>query len=105
MKYYIDKLHYLNPANKKMEQIVEYMSQYNNTIIVGDYKKLASEIDAEIKDLNSRFPRTKRVIMNVIDLSDMSGNILLCVNYDPANSDTSLAQMSLHPIKDTIYLD
>ena len=105
MKYYINKLHYLNPANKKMEQIVEYMSQYSNTIIVGDYKKLASEIDAEIQDLNSRFPRTKRVILNVIDASDVFGNILLCVNYDPANSDTSLAHMSLHPIKDTIYFD
>lgn len=103
MRYYIDKLHYQNPANKKLEQLVDFLRQYEHTLICGDYQELILSIEGEVFLLNEKFPKTKKIKVSVIEASELSESIKVLIENDPSTSDSYIAQMNLNPVKDSIY--
>lgn len=103
MKYYINKLSYVKPSNKKLEMVVNFLLQFEHTLIEGNFYRFISDVEDMVKSVNEQFPRIKKIKLNVIDASEVSENITLYINYDPATSDSSIARLSLNPVKDTIY--
>ena len=103
MIYYINKLSYIKPSNKKLEMVVKYLLQFEHTIIEGNFYRFISDVEEMVKNVNEQFPRIKKIKLNVIEASEVSESVTLYINYDPANSDSSLARLSLNPVKDTIY--
>lgn len=103
MRYYIDKLSYVKPSNKKLEMVVNFLLQFEHTLIEGNFYRFISDVEEMVKNVNEQFPRAKKIKLNVIDASEVSESITLYIEYDPATSDSSLARLSLNPVKDTIY--
>lgn len=103
MRYYIGKLSYIKPSNKKLEMVVSFLLQFENTLIEGNFYRFISDVEEMVKSVNEQFPRSKKIKLNVIEASEVSENITLYINYDPATSDSSLARISLNHVKDTIF--
>ena len=103
MRYYINKLSYVKPSNKKLEMVVNFLSQFEHTLIEGNFYRFISDVDEMVKSVNEQFPRAKKIKLNVIEASEVSENITLYIENDPATSDSSIARLSLNPVKDTIY--
>lgn len=103
MRYYINKLSYVKPSNKKLEMVVGFLLQFENTLIDGNFYRFISDVEEMVKSVNEQFSRSKKIKLNVIEASEVSESVTLYINYDPANSDQSLARLSLNPVKDTIY--
>ena len=103
MKYYINKLSYVKPSNKKLEMVVNFLLQFEHTLIEGNFYRFISDVEEMVKSVNEQFSRSKKIKLNVIEASEVSESVTLYINYDPANSDSSLARLSLNPVKDTIY--
>ena len=103
MKYYINKLSYVKPSNKKMEMVVNFLLQFEYTLIEGNFYRFISDVEDMVKCVNEQFPRIKKIKLNVIEASEFSENITLYIENDPATSDQSLARLSLNHVKDTIY--
>lgn len=103
MKYYINKLSYVKPSNKKLEMVVNFLLQFEYTLIEGNFYRLISDVEEMVKSVNEQFQRSKKIKLNVIDASEVSENIILYIEYDHATSDSSIARLSLNPVKDTIY--
>ena len=103
MRYYIDKLSYVKPSNKKFEMVVNFLLHFEHTLIEGNFCRLISDVEEMVKSVNEQFPKTKKIKLKVIEASEVSENITLYINYEPATSDQSLARLSLNPVKDTIY--
>ena len=103
MRYYIDKLSYIKPSNKKLEMVVNFLLQFEHTLIEGNFYRFISDVEEMVKSVNEQFPRTKKIKLNVIEASEVFENITLYIEYDPATSDSSIARLSLNPVKDTIY--
>ena len=103
MRYYINKLSYVKPSNKKLEMVVGFLLQFEHTLIEGNLYRFISDVEEMIKSVNEQFPRVNKIKLNVIEASEFSESVTLYINYDPANSDQSLARISLNPVKDTIY--
>ena len=103
MKYYIHKLSYVKPSNKKMEMVVNFLLQFEHTLIEGNFYRFISAVEEMVKSVNEQFTRVKKIKLKVIEASEVSGNIMLYIEYDPATSDSSIARLSLNPVKDTIY--
>ena len=103
MRYYINKLSYVKPSNKKLEMVVNFLLQFEHTLIEGNFYRFISDVEDMVKCVNEQFPRAKKIKLNVIEASEVSENITLYIEYDPATSDSSIARLSLNPIKDTIY--
>ena len=103
MRYYIGKLSYIKPSNKKLEMVVNFLLQFEHTLIEGNFYRFISDVEEMVKSVNEQFQRTKKIKLNVIEASEVSENITLYINYDPATSDSSIARLSLNPVKDTIY--
>lgn len=103
MIYYIDKLSYVKPSNKKLEMLVGFLLQFEHTLIEGNFYRFISDVEDMVKNVNEQFPKAKKIKLNMIESSEVSENITLYIEYDPATSDQSLARLSLNPVKDTIY--
>lgn len=103
MRYYINKLSYIKPSNKKLEMVVNFLLQFEHTLIEGNFCRLISDVEEMVKSVNEQFQRSKKIKLNVIEASEVSENIILYIEYDPATSDQSIARLSLNPVKDTIY--
>ena len=103
MRYYINKLSYIKSSNKKLEMVVNFLLQFEHTLIEGNFYRFISDVEEMIKSVNEQFPRVNKIKLNVIEASEFSESVTLYINYDPANSDQSLARISLNPVKDTIY--
>lgn len=103
MRYYIDKLSYVKPSNKKLEMVANFLLQFEHTLIEGNFCRLISDVEEMVKSVNEQFPRAKKIKLKVIEASEVSENITLYIEYDPATSDSSIARLSLNPVKDTIY--
>ena len=103
MKYYINKLSYVKPSNKKLEMVVNFLLQFEYTLIEGNFYRFISDVEEMVKSVNEQFTRVKKIKLNVIEASEFSESVTLYINYDPATSDQSLARLSLNPVKDTIY--
>ena len=103
MKYYINKLSYVKPSNKKLDMVVNFLLQFEHTLIEGNFYRFISDVEDMVKSVNEQFPKTKKIKLKVIEASEVSENITLYINYEPATSDQSLARLSLNPVKDTIY--
>ena len=103
MRYYIDKLSYVKPSNKKLEMVVNFLLQFEHTLIEGNFYRFISDVEEMVKSVNEQFPRAKKIKLKVIEASEVSENITLYIEYDPATSDSSIARLSLNPVKDTIY--
>lgn len=103
MKYYINKLSYVKPSNKKLEMVVGFLLQFEHTLIEGNFYRFISDVEDMVKSVNEQFPRIKKIKLNVIEASEFSESVTLYINYDPANSDSSLARLSINHVKDTIY--
>lgn len=103
MRYYINKLSYVKPSNKKLEMVVNFLLQFEHTIIEGNFYRFISDVEEMVKSVNEQFQRVKKIKLNVIEASEVSESIKLYIEYDPATSDKSIARLSLNPIKDTIY--
>ena len=104
MKYYINKLSYVKPSNKKLEMVVNFLLQFEHTLIEGNFYRFISAVEEMVKSVNEQFQRSKKIKLKVIEASEVSESVTLYIEYDPANSDQSLARLSLNPVKDTIYL-
>ena len=103
MKYYINKLSYVKPSNKKLEMVVNFLLQFEHTLIEGNFYRFISDVEEMVKSVNEQFQRVKKIKLKVIEASEVSESVTLYINYDPANSDQSIARLSLNPVKDTIY--
>ena len=103
MRYYINKLSYVKPSNKKLEMVVNFLLQFEHTLIEGNFYRFISDVEETVKSVNEQFQRSKKIKLKVIEASEVSESVTLYINYDPANSDQSLARLSLNPVKDTIY--
>ena len=103
MRYYINKLSYVKPSNKKLEMVANFLLQFEHTLIEGNFYRFISNVEDMVKSVNEQFPRAKKIKLKVIEASEVSESITLYIEYDPANSDQSLARLSLNPVKDTIY--
>ena len=103
MKYYINKLSYVKPSNKKLEMVVNFLLQFEHTLIEGNFYRFISDVEEMVKSVNEQLQRSKKIKLKVIEASEVSESVTLYINYDPANSDQSLARLSLNPVKDTIY--
>ena len=103
MRYYIDKLSYVKPSNKKLEMVVNFLLQFEHTLIEGNFYRFISDVEDMVKSVNEQFQRAKKIKLKVIEASEVSANIILYVEYDPATSDSSIARLSLKPVRDTIY--
>ena len=103
MRYYINKLSYVKPSNKKLEMVVNFLLQFEHTLIEGNFYRFISDVEDMVKSVNEQFQRSKKIKLKVIDASEVSENITLYIEYDPATSDQSIARLSLNPVKDTIY--
>ena len=103
MRYYINKLSYVKPSNKKLEMVVNFLLQFEHTLIEGNFYRFISDVEEMVKSVNEQFQRAKKIKLNVIEASEFHESVNLYIEYDPANSDQSLARLSLNPIKDTIY--
>lgn len=103
MRYYIEKLSYIKPSNKKFEMVVNFLLQFEHTLIEGNFYRFISDVEEMVKSVNEQFQRSKKIKLKVIEASEFSENIILYIEYDPATSDQSLARLSLNPVKDTIY--
>lgn len=103
MRYYINKLSYVKPSNKKLEMVVNFLLQFEHTLIEGNFCRLISDVEEMVKSVNEQFKMSKKIKLKVIEASEVSENIILYIEYDPATSDSSIARLSLNPVKDTIY--
>ena len=103
MRYYIDKLSYVKPSNKKLEMVVNFLLQFEHTLIEGNFYRFISDVEDMVKSVNEQFPRVKKIKLKVIEASEVSESIKLYIEYDPATLDSSIARLSLNPVKDTIY--
>ena len=103
MIYYIDKLSYVKPSNKKLEIVVNFLLQFEHTLIEGNFYRFISDVEEMVKSVNEQFPRVKKIKLKVIEASEVSESIKLYIEYDPATLDSSIARLSLNPVKDTIY--
>ena len=103
MIYYINRLSYVKPSNKKLEMVVNFLLQFENTLIEGNFYRFISDVEDMVKSVNEQFQRVKKIKLKVIEASEVSENITLYIEYDPATSDSSIARLSLNPVKDTIY--
>lgn len=45
MKYYINKLSYVNPKNKKLEMVVNFLLQFEHTLIEGNFYRFISDVE------------------------------------------------------------
>ena len=103
MRYYINKLSYIKPSNKKLDMVVNFLLQFEHTLIEGNFYRFISAVDGMVKNVNEQFQKAKKIKLNVIEASEVSENVTLYINYDPATLDSSIARLSLNPVKDTIY--
>ena len=103
MRYYINKLNYVKPSNKKLEMVVNFLLQFEHTLIEGNFCRLISDVEEMVKSVNEQFQRSKKIKLKVFEDSEVSENIILYIEYDHATSDPSIARLSLNPVKDTIY--
>ena len=103
MRYYINKLSYVKPSNKKLEMVVNFLLQFEHTLIEGNFYRFISDVEEMVKSVNEQFPRVKKIKLKVIEASEVSESIKLYIEYDPATLDSSIARLSLNPVKDTIY--
>ena len=103
MRYYIDKLSYVKPSNKKLEMVVNFLLQFEHTLIEGNFYRFISDVEEMVKSVNEQFPSVKKLKLKVIEASEVSESIKLYIEYDPATLDSSIARLSLNPVKDTIY--
>lgn len=103
MRYYINKLSYVKPSNKKLEIVVNFLLQFEHTLIEGNFYRFISDVEDMVKSVNEQFQRVKKIKLKVIEASEVSESIKLYIEYDPAISDSSIARLSLNPVKDTIY--
>ena len=103
MRYYINKLSYVKPSNKKLEMVVKFLLQFEHTLIEGNFYRFISDVEEMVKSVNEQFQRSKKIKLKVIEASEFSESVTLYINYDPATSDSSIARLSLNPVKDTIY--
>ena len=103
MRYYINKLSYVKPSNKKLEMVVKFLLQFEHTLIEGNFYRFISDVEEMVKSVNEQFQRSNKIKLNVIEASEFSESVTLYINYDPATSDSSIARLSLNPVKDTIY--
>lgn len=83
--------------------VVNFLLQFEHTLIEGNFYRFISDVEEMVKSVNEQFQRTKKIKLNVIEASEVSENITLYIEYDPATSDSSIARISLNPVKDTIY--
>lgn len=45
MRYYIDKLSYVKPSNKKLEMVVNFLLQFEHTLIEGNFYRFISDVE------------------------------------------------------------
>lgn len=65
MMYYIDHPSTWRPANKKCEQLLDYVNQFRNCLVADDLSRdaLVEEIRHKVEELNQAHPRTKRLMV------------------------------------------
>lgn len=63
MMYYIDHPATWRAANKKCEQLLDYVNQFRNCLVADDLSRdaLVEEIRHKVEELNQAHPRTKRL--------------------------------------------
>lgn len=63
MMYYIDKPATWRAANKKCEQLHDYVNRFRNCLVADDLSRdaLVEEIRDKVEELNQAYPRTKRL--------------------------------------------
>lgn len=63
MMYYIDRPATFRAANKKCEQLHDYVNRFRNCLVADDIARdaLVEELRQKVEELNQAYPRTKRL--------------------------------------------
>ena len=59
MRYYIDKLSYVKPSNKKLEMVVNFLLQFEHTLIEGNFYRFISDVEEMVKKCKRAVPKGK----------------------------------------------
>lgn len=66
MMYFIERPNTWRAANKKCAEVIEYVDQFRNCLISDELSRdaLIQELRNKVKELNDKYPRTRRLIVN-----------------------------------------
>lgn len=66
MMYFIERPNTWRAANKKCAEVIEYVDQFRNCLISDELSRdaLIQELRHKVKELNDKYPRTRRLIVN-----------------------------------------
>lgn len=66
MMYFIDRPNTWRAANKKCAEVIEYVDQFRNCLISDELSRdaLIQELRHKVKELNDKYPRTRRLIVD-----------------------------------------
>lgn len=96
MMFYVESPHWSKPANKKCEEIVEFVFKYGRTIIADEesLERMIEEIRAKVEELNKAYPRTKEVVVRM----GITKEYIIC-HPEPRTSDSdAIFTLAFHKV-------
>lgn len=97
MKYFIERPATWSPANKKCKELLDFVEQFENTLIPDDLSRdaLVEDIRHKVEELNQAYPRTKPLTVTDRD------NHIACFPQNPTFADEYVFTIRTEPVRRT----
>lgn len=99
--YYIDRPNSSRPANRKCEELVNYVDKYFHCLVSDEETKnfIIDDLKKKVDDLNNRYPRTRPVCVRFY-------SNLLSVEPEQRNNDSdNVLTIYFHPVSEVISVN
>ena len=97
MMYFIERPNTWKAANRKCAELIEYVSEFKNCLIMDKLSldALVEELRHKVKELNEAYPRTKRLVLKY------SFNDFISCCPEEQHVDEYVFTINIHPVRKT----
>lgn len=99
MMYYIESPYTVKAANRKCEELYEFIWQFNHCLIADDLSRdaLILDISRKVIELNAAYPRTKELVVR----RGINDNNLICHPETRTSDSDTVFTITFHPVRRT----
>lgn len=99
MMYYIERPYTWRAANRKCEELLEFVNEFQNCLIADELSRdvLIEEIRKKVKELDAAYPRTKKLKVWV----ERNNESCFCCPAERTSDSDTIFSMAFHPVRKT----
>lgn len=99
MMYYIESPHTFKAANRKIEEIYEFIWQFNHCLVADDLSRdaLVLDITSKVDELNAAYPRTKKLVV----MWGIDNKYIICHPETRTSDSDTVFSITFHRVRRT----